>query len=264
MPDIPDRARRLAADIRICLAFFTRLPVRAAGDGTFELGRSAGGWPLVGALVGAGAGLALLVALAAGMPRTVAAVLAVATLIALTGAMHEDGLSDTADGLGGGRSAEQKREIMRDSRLGTYGALALILTFSTRVGALAALAAFPAKAALALVLAAVLSRSMAVWHWRRLPPARSDGLAWSAGRPDERAMLGSSGIGTVAGLVTVIVFGTAALLGIALAALAVAGLTGLCRNGIGGHTGDTIGAAQQVTEALILAGLSAALPALVL
>lgn len=257
MSEIAARLRRLPTDTLACLAFFTRLPVRLDPGERFDLKVSAAAWPIVGALAALGAAVVLAVTDAAGMPPMVSATLAVATLIGVSGGLHEDGLADTADGLGGGSSPEAKRDIMRDSRIGTYGVLALLVTVLVRVGALAALAPTPGQAAVAVIASAALSRSMALWHWHDLAPARPDGLARSAGRPDDATLMVGLILGGVAALLAVAAFAAAALIALALAAVATAGLNRLCNKQIGGHTGDTIGAAQQVSDALILAGLSA-------
>ena len=254
MSDAVLRLRRLPADTLVSLAFFSRLPV--ATQAGLDLHRSAGAWPVAGLLLALAPALLLLLLRAADFPPVVAALLVLATYAALTGAMHEDGLADTADGFGGGRAREEKLAIMRDSRLGTYGALALIFVTLTRAAALAALAIIPLYAALALIGAAALSRSMALWHWNATLPARDEGMAWAAGRPDWLALLIGLGIGAVAGLMLLVAFGLAALLAIVMAAAGAALFSDLCRRQVGGHTGDTIGAAQQIAEALLLAGLS--------
>jgi adenosylcobinamide-GDP ribazoletransferase len=178
-------------------------------------------------------------------------------MTALTGAMHEDGLADTFDGIGGGRRAEEKLLIMRDSRLGVYGALALLFTILIKLTALAAVGVRPGYGALALVMAAVASRALALWHWSATQPARSNGLAHAAGRPDANALTLGLALGGVAALVLLIFFGTAALIGILMAAAAIGLFSDLAKRQIGGHTGDTIGASQQIAEALLFAGLAA-------
>jgi adenosylcobinamide-GDP ribazoletransferase len=262
MTDFVARLRLLPADTLTALAFFSRLPVTAPA-GSFDLHRSAAAWPIAGLILALAPAALLLVARLAYAPSLVAALLALALLAALTGAMHEDGLADTADGFGGGRKRDDKLAVMRDSRLGTYGALALFFSLAVRAAALAALAFHPALAALALLLVAVLSRVMALWHWNATLPARRDGLAWGAGRPDWLALATALLIGLVAALLLLACYGLAALIGMLLAALGIALFSSLCRRQIGGHTGDTIGAAQQIAETFLLAGLSAGWPALV-
>jgi adenosylcobinamide-GDP ribazoletransferase len=254
MSETVARLRRLPVDTLVSLSFFSRLPVSAQAG--LDLHRSAGAWPVAGLLLALLPAVLFLLLRAADFPPFVVALLALAAYAALTGAMHEDGLSDTADGFGGGRPREEKLSIMRDSRLGTYGALALIFVTLTKAAALAALAIIPLYAALALIGAAVLSRSMALWHWNATLPARREGMAWAAGRPDWLALLIGLGIGAVAGVMLLVAFGLAALLAIVMAAAGAALFSDLCRRQVGGHTGDTIGAAQQIAEALLLAGLS--------
>jgi adenosylcobinamide-GDP ribazoletransferase len=257
MTDLGNRLRRLPADTLTALAFFSRLRV-APPAGSFDLHRSAGAWPIAGLILAIVPAAILWLMRAAEFPGMVAALFALAAYAALTGAMHEDGLADTADGLGGGETRGAKLAIMRDSRLGTYGALALLFSVLIRAAALASIWGHPAPGALALVCVAVISRSMALWHWNATMPARAEGFAWTAGRPDWLALV----IGMIAGLIAAIplfaVFHLAALMGILLAAVGIGVLSSLCTSQIGGHTGDTIGAGQQISETLLLAGLSTA------
>jgi adenosylcobinamide-GDP ribazoletransferase len=255
MSEIGERALQLPADTVTALAFFSRLPVRAPAS-AFDLRRSAGAWPLAGLLLVLPAALLLVLLRAAEFPPVVAVLFALAAYAALTGAMHEDGLSDVVDGFGGGRTRDEKLAIMRDSRLGAFGALALVFALLLKTSALATLALLPGYAALALLGAAVLSRSMALWHWNATLPARRDGMAWSAGRPDWLSLLIGLALGAVAVIVLLAAFGLSAVLAIVMAAAGVGLFSSLCVRQIGGHTGDTIGATQQLAEALLLAGLS--------
>ena len=125
-----------------------------------------------------------------------------------------------------------------------------------KVTALAAIGLRPGHGALALVGVAVLSRAMALWHWNATMPARSDGLAWAAGRPDWLALMIGASTGLVAAGVLFLVFGPPAAIGVLLALVAISLFSGLCVRQIGGHSGDTIGAAQQIAETLILIGLA--------
>ena len=117
-----------------------------------------------------------------GLPDIVAAVLAVGAGALVTGALHEDGLADMADGFGGGNTPERKLAIMRDSRIGAYGVIVLVVVLAAKVGAISDLGSTGLVAA-ALVAAAAASRAAmpAVMLW--LEPARTDGLAVDAGRP---------------------------------------------------------------------------------
>jgi adenosylcobinamide-GDP ribazoletransferase len=252
--DLERRLRKLPADTLTALAFFSRIPV--ATPASFDLRQAAAGWPVAGLLLALGPALLLLLLSAADFPALIAAILALTLYAALTGGMHEDGLTDTFDALGGGRTQDARLAIMRDSRLGTFGALALMLTTLLKIAALAAISLPAWHGALALVAVAVVSRSLAVWHWRETLPARRDGMAWSAGQPDGVAFLITVGAAAIAGFALLIVFGVGAVIGIFLAAASVGLLNGLVSRVFGGHTGDTIGAAQQVAEALLFAGLT--------
>jgi adenosylcobinamide-GDP ribazoletransferase len=245
-------------DLGPALAFLTRLPARRIGVSAGEAAdfrHVPRVFPIVGAGVGIAAGIVLAVALWLGEPPLIAALLAVAVTVLATGGLHEDGLADTADGFGGGVSAERKLEIMDDSRIGAYGAVALIFSIFIRVAALSALAAAGGfRAALVLVAAEAASRAAMVRLWHSLPAARVGGLSDAAGTPDERAMLVALASAAVIIVVTVIpAFGFWAAV-VASLALVVAGyaFTRLTSHQIGGRTGDTLGACQQVTAAAFL------------
>ena len=137
--------------------------------------------PVAGLVVGLAGAIVYAVSRRIGLPSDPAAVLALSVTVLVTGAIHEDGLADTADGLGGGTSREQKLEIMRDSRIGTYGACALVLSLLARWSALTNIAE-PASVATALVAAHIAARAqLPVFMWL-IPPARSDGLSAGAGQ----------------------------------------------------------------------------------
>jgi adenosylcobinamide-GDP ribazoletransferase len=256
MTDIGSRVRRLPADTRAALAFFSRLPV-SAPPGAFDLHRSAGAWPLAGLIVALLPAALLLLASAIELSPLAAAFLAFALMAALTGAIHEDGLAGTFDGFGGGRTRAEKLAIMRDSRVGTYGALALLFVIAIKAASLAGIGPDAWHAAVALIGAAMVSRTLAIWHWNATLPARGDGLAWAAGRPDWLALLIAGVTGVVAAIFLLVIFDLHAVAGLLLAAVGAMLVSGLCRRQIGGHTGDTVGAIQQIAEALLLLGISA-------
>lgn len=211
-------------------------------------------FPLVGILVGAAGWAVLALADAVALPATVCALLAVATTVAVTGALHEDGLADTADGFGGGTARVDKLAIMRDSRSGAYGVLALIFSVALRVGALAAL--LPSRAGLALIAAHTVSRAFMPPVMRWLEPARDDGLGAGAGQPDDAAILWCLAIAIVIALLC-LGAGTG-LAGLVVTAAAVAVFAALARRQIGGYTGDVLGAAQQIGELAMLLTAAAA------
>jgi adenosylcobinamide-GDP ribazoletransferase len=192
------------------------------------------------------------------LPPFLAAALAVAALAAITGALHEDGLADVADGFGGGRTREAKLAIMRDSRVGSYGVVALALSLMLRVGALAALTESGfATAAAALILAGAASRAGALAPLALLPAARPDGAGAGAGRLEIGNLL-AAGITTaalalLAGLATLGV--TRAFFACVVAGGASWAVSALARRHIGGQTGDVAGAAQQIAEIACLCGL---------
>jgi adenosylcobinamide-GDP ribazoletransferase len=237
-------------DFRAALQFLTRLPVGAAVEtGPESLARALRTGPLVGALVGLCGGLVYWLSVALGLPPIIAGLAAVAATAAVTGALHEDGLGDLADGLAGGTSRERKLAIMRDSRVGTFGALALVLSVALRAAALAAIAV-PGGALGALIAAHGLSRAVlpAVMALQR--PARPDGLAAQAGRPAARhvaaaLVLGAAVAGLAAGPGSGVTF-------FCLAALGALLIAWLAQVHIGGYTGDVLGAVQQTTEVAIL------------
>lgn len=249
----PSRSPRPAlSDIAEALALLSRLPVRASGT---RGAAAAWAWPVAGAVLGALAGLLGALALALGLPAPLAAGLALGCGIVTTGALHEDGLADAADGLWGGWTPERRLEIMKDSRIGSYGVIALILGLGLRWSALAAL--FGAGHALApLICAGALSRAPMAVLAARLPNARPGGLSAATGRPgagtETRAILAA----LLLGLVTA----GAGLIPAALAAGAATALAGrLALSRIGGQTGDILGATQQLAEVAVLATLAALL-----
>lgn len=215
-------------------------------------------WPVVGLLVGALAGLALWLGAQFGLHPLAASFLGLAVAALATGALHEDGLADVADGFGGGADKTKKLRIMRDSRIGVYGVLALILVIGFKGGALGGFTG-PGLAAVALIVAHTLSRAALPMLMVALPPARRTGLGKAAGIPKREDAVMSAAIGV---LVAVLALGIGpGLVASALAALAVAAVGALARRHIGGFTGDVLGAAQQVSEAFVLAGLAAMLQA---
>jgi adenosylcobinamide-GDP ribazoletransferase len=245
----------LIHDCKVALAFLTRLPVRHGRSWSdLDLAASVPLFPVVGALIGLAGAFGYALAVWLGLPPWPAAAIALATTIWLTGALHEDGLADVADGFGGGRTREDKLRIMRDPRVGSYGALALVLTLLARAGTLAALAA-PWAVAAALVAAGAVSRAALPAVMATLPNARPDGLGASAGRPHP---LRAAAAVLVAALIAIALLGPAApaaLLAGAGGALAVALLA---RRQIGGYTGDVLGAIQQLAEIGVLLGVLAA------
>jgi adenosylcobinamide-GDP ribazoletransferase len=193
------------------------------------------------------------------MGELLSATLAIGTSIALTGALHEDGLADTADGFWGGASREEKLRIMRDSRIGTFGVLAVVFSVIIRIAAVGEIVEAGAIPALAgLISAEAISRHAMSALLATTHPARSDGLAVMAGKPAGDAMRTSLLITLAIGLPGLWLAGGLSGLALAggLALLAFMGVRDLGRRFIGGHSGDVCGAMQQAVACAVLTGLA--------
>ncbi|HZH26557.1 MAG TPA: adenosylcobinamide-GDP ribazoletransferase [Azospirillaceae bacterium] len=243
------------APLAAAVIFLTRVPLPFHGPMPDDLNRRAMGWfPLVGAGVGALGGLAFWAAAAAGLPPLASALLSLAAMALTTGCFHEDGLADVADGFGGGRTREAKLEIMHDSRVGTFGSMALVLGVGLRAAALAAISD-PAGVMAALTASGALSRAPIPAIVRGVPPARADGLATRQGRPGP----GTAALAVATGLAAAAVLlpGATALAAVAAVAGASAVMVHMARRQVGGYTGDVLGATQQVGEVALLLTVAA-------
>lgn len=249
-----DMAQTALADLRSALALLTRLPLPQTPSAP-RGAQAAWAWPIVGAGIGAiGAAIAA-VGLALGLSAGVVAALVLAGQALLTGAMHEDGLADSADGLWGGWDKSRRLEIMKDSHIGSYGVLALILVTLARWSALATLLA-TGGAYGAIIAAAALSRAPMAVLMAWLPNARDTGLSQSVGRPD--ANIAALAVGSAV-LICLLCAGWNAF-PMAFAAAGVSlGLGLVARAKIDGQTGDILGASQQLSEAAALCALAASL-----
>lgn len=250
--------RRIRREWRLgwtALALLTRLPVpRQPGFEPDWLPRSAVYFPLVGVVVGAAAAATFLLADLV-LPTPLAPLLALAAGAAVTGALHEDGWADFFDALGAGGDRARMLEIMRDSRIGSYGALALIFLILGKLASLAALP--PERVPAALVAAHALSRWTSVPLLWRLPYARpSGGMAEPLAA---RVSAGRLAAGTlIAAVITVAVLERQAAVPLAAAAVATAAGGWFCHRRLGGITGDCLGAVHQLVELTTLAALAAA------
>lgn len=245
------------------LRFWSRLPVpvfqfEVDPHGRPDMERLAPVTPLAGGLVGVFGAVVLVLASGIGLAGAPAAIFAIAALVVMTGAMHEDGLADLADGFGGGGTIERKLEIMRDSRIGSYGATALVLGLAAKISLLASLLASTGnslRTALVLLAAIAVSRIAGLLPLVLLSPARSDGAGASAGRLTGHAWR----LGAVPAFVVGAALawaGTGHFLSILapLLSLVVAyAITRLAENQIGGQTGDVCGAAVMLSEIAFLA-----------
>jgi adenosylcobinamide-GDP ribazoletransferase len=243
-------------DLRIAVAFLTRVPMpHPDGPSPANFARANRVFPMVGAAIGSTVGLVYLGLLEIGLPALGAAALALGASASLTGALHEDGLADVADGFGGGRSKAAKLEIMLDSRLGTYGALILLVSF---VAKLSALTALPKASVLPSLMAAhALARSILPVMAMTMPYARKEGLAATAGRPDPTTAAAALALGLV---ITFLALPWPEAVGATVVtAIGAAGIAALAQWQIGGQSGDVLGAAEQVDETAILLLLAARL-----
>ena len=232
-------------DVATALALLTRFPVKAEFDRTAE---ASWAYPLAGTVLGTFAALITAIAMWLGVDPMLAAGIYLAATVFMSGAMHEDGLADTADGFWGGWDPARRLEIMKDSSIGAYGVIALILSLITRWAAVWLLIDggwwfFP------LIAIETLSRSAMPALMHALPNARDTGLSQSQGRPDMAtaglAIAGASVLSLLMiGLTTIplLIFGT----------LAATGMTLLAKAKIGGQTGDVLGATQQITAIVLL------------
>lgn len=228
--------------ILLAVVFMTRLPLgRYLPAQVLPLSGAVWAFPLVGALVGALASLPLML----DAPPLLSATLCVALAVWLTGALHEDALADFADAAGG-QSREDRLRIMRDSRIGSYGVVALILAMALRIAAITVLG--PA----ALIAAATAGRTAIVVAMTALPPARSDGLGHSAGRAGAGTLIAALAIAALFAIPA----GTLAIAGVIAALIAAAWVIRRSSRWLGGHTGDTLGATCLCAETAALVAMA--------
>ena len=244
--------------------FLTRLPVPDPGWEDGRLDRAAKWFPLVGVLVGLLCGAVFFVLLSfveRGVPHIEIAVL---FGVLITGALHEDGFADTADGFFGGRSAEKRLTIMRDSRIGTYGAIALVFALLLRISLygeffspLISNVSYTATVAAAFIAAHAVSRCLILWHVSAIPYARADET------PPMTAV--SKGSAMTAGLITLgaclplalsVSLGAVAM-GLLLAGASAFAFTRMAKARVNGWSGDTAGATQVISELCFLMGFAA-------
>ncbi|MBW4028188.1 MAG: adenosylcobinamide-GDP ribazoletransferase [Acidobacteria bacterium] len=242
---------RIATDVVVAFQFLTRLPMPAVEFNTGSLARSAQYFPLVGMAVGAGAVLVERL-LAAHLERPLVAIATVIYLVAITGCFHEDALADLADSFGAW-TRERRLEIMRDSRIGSYGAAALVLALAARVALLTYL---PLGRFAAYVIAAhVLCRWSTLPLSYFIPPARVDnGQGAQVAGVTSRTTLAVGSAFTLAVVVGLLRWSAIAPIVLVVLVTAVSGWT--YRRRLGGVTGDCFGATNQLSEiAVYLCGV---------
>lgn len=253
-------------DFLYCVGFLSRIPM---ANHIFDhrekdaLSHHVIYFPLVGIIVALPVVVMAIISALLGLPAPIAAILIVIAEIITIGALHEDGFADCADGFYGGHTIERRLEIMKDSTIGTYGALALMLSIALRIFCLAALwQASSLLGFICLLLAVhIASRAYMAYFWPQLKSARIKGLAANAGIPSQQNAQKALGLGLI--LFSVLVWLASGVSAIILAIAIASGLfftfRHLTKLKIGGHTGDTLGAIQQISMMGLLLGLVAAL-----
>jgi adenosylcobinamide-GDP ribazoletransferase len=235
-------------EIRLLLTavqYFTRIRVPAwVGHAQEQLAGAVRYFPVVGLIVGA-SGAATLWLAALVLPTPLPAILATIVTVLMTGAIHEDGLADTCDGLAGGATRERALEIMKDPRIGVFGAIALILMLLLKISALSVMPVWTAMAA--LIAAHAFSRFCAVlisFAGRYVGSAERSRAAPVVQRVKSSDVM----IAALFGLPALVLCGREAIVAVVVALVLLGLLFRWCVQRIGGYTGDTLGAAQQITE----------------
>ena len=255
--------KRLLVEAAEMLRFYSRLPVprlpfEIAAHATPDFRHAVRMLPAAAFILALPGALVIDLAAAVWLPAMLVALLGIAATMIVTGGLHEDGLADLTDGIGGGATIQRRLDIMRDSRIGAFGALALIVVVLAKIICLSTIIDRQGSsgAMLAFLAAAVASRSAALMpHWL-LPAARSDGRAVEVGRPETSAVLVAALLTALPIILALRGFGLGKLLAaFILMTVAAGAMTLLARSKLGGHTGDVIGATQQVAEVTFLIAL---------
>ncbi len=235
-------------DLALAHSLLTRLPIKLNDQAYARTANAAWAYPLVGLFTGLVSCAVVALTLWFGLPIWCAAISAIAASVIVTGAMHEDGLADCADGFWGGWDPAMRLKIMKDSQIGTYGMIALVTSLALRSGAMLEILVWE-NWAFPLIAIAIASRAVMPILMTTLPHARDTGLSRSVGKIALSTALIALAIG---GAALLLAFGMWAI-GLAIIALiSVSGFAVLARQKIGGQTGDVCGGAQQITEITLL------------
>ena len=230
-------------ELKVSILFLTRLPAGTVKGNVPKISDTTWTFPIIGCIVGSIIGVSCFGLQWSGLSPLLSSILAVSIGIVITGAIHEDGLADSADGFGGGQGIHNKLEIMRDSRIGSYGVLALILTLAARVFALSDLPS-TYQSIILIICIAMVSRLVMAFYLFWLPAAREDGLGYQAGVANLKSVLTAAAFC----LPAIILSGSNilwSLIGILLVAFSF-GI--LAKKQVGGQTGDVCGAGQVLSE----------------
>ena len=242
-------------DVQLALIFLTRVPWKLNEEVAPQaLNRALRAFPIIGLLVGGFAATVFGLATLLNLPSLVCSLLAVLATILITGALHEDGLADVADGFGGGHTVERKLEIMRDSRVGSYGVLAMVIGVGLRVAALDGFSNWGLASA-AIVGAACLSRLAPALLIYCMSPARNNGLAATMDKPDLTIILQATAL--ACGFFLLCTSFTAGFLALGICGLTLYSFGLIAKSQVNGHTGDVCGASQQIIEITALLTLVA-------
>jgi adenosylcobinamide-GDP ribazoletransferase len=233
--------QRFGGEFWLAATFLTTLPAPSFVAPAGGLGPAARWFPLVGLLIGLLLWAVQSIAERL-FPPTLAGALVVLAWVALTGGLHLDGLADCCDGLLATTSRERRLEILRDPRVGTFGALGLILTLLLKTLAVATVTP------MALLLAPIWGRWLLLWAARQ-PQARPEGMgaSFAAGLTPE--VLATA---TILPLIVLFLSGGRGLIGVGLATIAMLALVALARRRLGGVTGDVYGLVVEISEVVIL------------
>lgn len=257
MPDF------LVATIR-ALGFLTRIPLRSVWfSDKKSVADDAAYFPLASLAVGIAGSLIFVFCILLGFSPLTSSLIYIAALCTITGALHEDGLSDVADGFFAPRPREDRLYIMKDSHIGVFGMLALLFSIGLRVSLSADIYSAGGFWAIitSILVAQAASRGAMVWMWATLPLARTGGVADKAGKPtvQARAFASLSSLIVLALLIFLPHGFLSFSLATALLVLGVYAFIALSSAKIGGYTGDTLGAMQQIGEILVLIGVAISL-----
>jgi adenosylcobinamide-GDP ribazoletransferase len=258
MPTPPPRwddAARWWDEFRLAAGFLTRLPLGPhSAPEDVSLAQTSWAFPLIGVVVGLFGGLAYALAVWLAIPPLPAALIALGVTIVITGGLHEDGLADTADALGAA-DREAKLAIMRDSRIGSFGVLALILSVALRAASLAAIGG-GGRVAAALIAAHAVGRGFLPLVLRGFESARDDGLGAAAGKPDAAVAWSAAGFAALIACFTLDFL--PGLVALCAAGLVVWLRAGVAQRQLGGYTGDVLGALEQGGETVVMLVAAAA------
>lgn len=247
----PRGLKGVVCDLAAAFILLTRLPVPWGWLTTSHvpnMKRSLWAFPFVGFCVSLGGAGVFFISILLQLPSVIAACLGFLAMIFLTGAFHEDGLADVADGFGGGFEREKKLDIMRDSRVGTYGSLAVFIALALRVFSIGSFNL--SFAIVAFLVTGTLSRFGILCILRFMKPAREEGSGTAAGIPSSAQMAVAGGFSLVVAFTLLPLGYVLPVCLTALASFAVVGI--LSHRQVGGHTGDVLGTAQQVSEVAML------------